>query len=136
VSSMQLAIGSSFNRLPYMHALSKASYLAVYSLLGMLVSVVIEIQDCGMLQASAEKGAQIVVLPEMWNCPYSNDSFATYAEDIKGGSSKSFATMQSLAKDLSVVLIGGSIPEKDGDKLYNTSCIFDSDGSLLGCYRY
>lgn len=77
----------------------------------------------------------MVVLPEMWNCPYSNDSFPQYAEDIKGGNSKSFDAMQGLAKDLSVVLIAGSIPEQEGDKLYNTSCIFDADGSLLDCYR-
>lgn len=88
------------------------------------------------MQASAEKGAQVVVLPEMWNCPYSNDSFPVYAEDIKGGNSKSFDTMQGLAKDLSIVLIAGSIPEQEGEKLYNTSCIFDADGSLLGCHRF
>ena len=88
------------------------------------------------MQASADKGAQIVVLPEMWNCPYSNDSFPQYAEDIKGGNSKSFSAMQTLAKELSIVLIGGSIPEKHGSKLYNTSCIFDADGSLIDCHRY
>lgn len=30
-------------------------------------------------QDAASNGAQLVVLPEMWNCPYSNDSFPTYA---------------------------------------------------------
>lgn len=30
-------------------------------------------------QEAASNGAQLVVLPEMWNCPYSNDSFPTYA---------------------------------------------------------
>jgi hypothetical protein len=34
-----------------------------------------------------------VVLPEMWNCPYSNDSFPTYAEDIERGSSESVAAL-------------------------------------------
>ena len=29
------------------------------------------------------------MLPEMWNCPYSNDSFPVYAEDIDGGASPS-----------------------------------------------
>jgi len=30
-------------------------------------------------QEAASNGAKLVVLPEMWNCPYSNDSFPTYA---------------------------------------------------------
>jgi omega-amidase len=90
----------------------------------------------GAMQASADKGANIIVLPEMWNCPYSNDSFETYAEDINSGSSQSFNAMQEMAKELQVILIAGSIPEREGDKLYNTSCIFDTDGSLLGTHRY
>ncbi len=40
-------------------------------------------------QTAAGQGAQLVVLPEMWNCPYSNDSFPTYAEDIDGKASPS-----------------------------------------------
>jgi Carbon-nitrogen hydrolase len=42
-----------------------------------------------ILQEAAGKGAKLVVLPEMWNCPYSNDSFPVYAEDIDGGASPS-----------------------------------------------
>lgn len=34
------------------------------------------------VQRAAQLGAKIVVLPEMFNCPYSNDSFPTYAEPI------------------------------------------------------
>jgi predicted amidohydrolase len=41
------------------------------------------------LQEAAGNGAKLVVLPEMWNCPYSNDSFPVYAEDIDGGASPS-----------------------------------------------
>mmetsp|Transcript_43333 Transcript_43333/g.69744 ORF Transcript_43333/g.69744 Transcript_43333/m.69744 type:complete len:426 (+) Transcript_43333:94-1371(+) len=32
--------------------------------------------------AAAASGAALVVLPEMWNCPYANDSFPSYAEEI------------------------------------------------------
>ena len=39
------------------------------------------------VQEAAAAGAKLVVLPEMWNCPYSNDSFPTYAEDIDAGDS-------------------------------------------------
>lgn len=40
-------------------------------------------------QEASHNGAKLVVLPEMWNCPYSNDSFPTYAEDIDSGPSPS-----------------------------------------------
>ena len=44
-----------------------------------------------------------IVLPEMWNCPYSNESFPIYAEDIDAGDSPSAAAMSS--KLCSFVLI-------------------------------
>eukprot|EP00892_Ulva_mutabilis_P001384 jgi/Ulvmu1/11246/UM073_0018.1 len=87
------------------------------------------------VEDAAEQGANIVVLPEMWNCPYSNDSFPTYAEDIAGGASKSFKAISATAKAMEVMVIAGSIPERQEDKLFNTCCIFDTDGSLLGSYR-
>ena len=34
-----------------------------------------------------------MVLPEMWNCPYSNASFPVYAEDIEGGRAPSVDMM-------------------------------------------
>ncbi len=63
-------------------------------------------------QDAAAAGAKLVVLPEMWNCPYSNDSFPTYAEDIDGGASPSAAAMAAAAAEARVVLVGGSIPEQ------------------------
>ena len=43
------------------------------------------------MQEAAGHGAQLIVLPEMWNCPYSNDSFGPYAEDIDGAASQACA---------------------------------------------
>lgn len=34
------------------------------------------------LQDAAQQGAQLVVLPEMWSCPYRNDAFPEYAEPV------------------------------------------------------
>ena len=36
------------------------------------------------VETAAENGAQVISLPEMWNCPYSNDYFREYAEAEDG----------------------------------------------------
>ncbi|KAI4377518.1 hypothetical protein MLD38_015127 [Melastoma candidum] len=87
------------------------------------------------IHEAVEKGARLVVLPEIWNSPYSNDSFPLYAEDIEGGSSPSAAMLSEAAHNLKVTIVGGSIPERCGDKLYNTCCIFGSDGVLKAKHR-
>ncbi|XP_009759045.1 omega-amidase, chloroplastic [Nicotiana tabacum] len=89
------------------------------------------------IEEAAEKGAKLVVLPEIWNSPYSNDSFPIYAEDIDAGSdaSPSTAMLSEVARLLKITIVGGSIPERSGDKLYNTCCIFDADGKLKAKHR-
>lgn len=72
---------------------------------------------------------------EIWNSPYSNDSFPVYAEDIDGGSSPSIAMLSEAARTLKVTIVGGSIPERCGDRLYNTCCVFGSDGVLKAKHR-
>lgn len=71
----------------------------------------------------------------MWNCPYSNESFPKYAEDIDAGSSASVSEMSAAAKENGVSLVAGSIPESSNGKLYNTCCIFDDQGKLLAKHR-
>lgn len=84
------------------------------------------------IREAAGEGAQIICLPEMWNCPYSNDYFRKYAEPEDGACVK---FMSDLAAELEINLIGGTIPELDDDKVYNTSFSFDSNGKLLGKHR-
>lgn len=85
-----------------------------------------------LVEEAAAGGAQVVVLPEMWNTPYANQYFRPYAEE-EGGPSYSF--LSKLAADNDVYLIGGSISELDGDKVYNTSYSFDRQGKLIGKHR-
>ncbi|PHT60256.1 Omega-amidase NIT2 [Capsicum baccatum] len=89
------------------------------------------------IEEAAEKGAKLVVLPEIWNSPYSNDSFPIYAEDIDAGpdASPSTAMLSEVAQLLKITIVGGSIPERSGDKLYNTCCVFDADGKLKAKHR-
>uniref|UniRef100_A0A5B7BR21 CN hydrolase domain-containing protein n=1 Tax=Davidia involucrata TaxID=16924 RepID=A0A5B7BR21_DAVIN len=89
------------------------------------------------IEEAAQKGAQLVLLPEIWNGPYSNDSFPVYAEDIDAGgdSSPSTAMLSEVAHHLKITIVGGSIPERCGDRLYNTCCVFGTDGKLKAKHR-
>ncbi|CAF1883535.1 unnamed protein product [Brassica napus] len=89
------------------------------------------------IEEAASKGAKLVLLPEIWNSPYANDSFPVYAEDIDAGgdASPSTAMLSEASKRLGVTIVGGSIPERVGDRLYNTCCVFGSDGELTAKHR-
>ena len=87
-----------------------------------------------MIREAADRGAEIVCLPELFNSPYfpREQGADAPAETIPGH------TIQALslaAKESRVILIGGSIYEAAGGRKYNTSVVFDSDGSIISKYR-
>ncbi|KAJ3695565.1 hypothetical protein LUZ60_000942 [Juncus effusus] len=88
-----------------------------------------------MIELSAQKGAKLVVLPEMWCCPYSMKSMRNYAEDIEAQSAPSISMLSEAASFHKITIIGGSIPEKFNDKLFNTCCVFGPDGKLKAKHR-
>lgn len=85
-----------------------------------------------MIRQASKNGANLIVLPEMWNCPYSSQYFKAYGESEKG---KTFNFMASIAKEEGVYLVGGSIPEFADGKVFNTSFFFDPKGVLIGKHR-
>ena len=85
-----------------------------------------------MVREAAAQGAKLVMLPEMFQCPYANTCFPLYAEEGRG---ESYQRLSAMARDNGVTLVGGSIPERDENRLYNTSYIFGPDGMLLGRHR-
>lgn len=60
-----------------------------------------------MLQEASVGGAQLVVLPEMFNCPYDIHCFRDYAEKIPSGETTNY--LANLARAHSLFLVGGSI---------------------------
>ncbi|NWX87221.1 NIT2 amidase, partial [Nothoprocta ornata] len=87
---------------------------------------------CGMVKEASAKGAKVVALPECFNSPYGTHYFKEYAEKIPGESTQK---LSEVAKECNVYLVGGSIPEEDGGKLYNTCTVFGPDGAMLAKYR-
>lgn len=86
-----------------------------------------------MMKKVVSQGARLVVLPEMFNCPYQADNFPKYAER-QGENTWSF--LSKMARENDIYLIGGSIPEIDEEnRVYNTSYIFNDQGEQIGKHR-
>lgn len=86
-----------------------------------------------MILEAAGQGADLIALPEMFNCPYQQDCFPRFAEEITSGETVAF--LRETARKTGAYLIGGSLPERDGGKIYNTSLAFDPQGNLIAKHR-
>lgn len=74
----------------------------------------------------------LVVLPEMFQCPYENSQFPFYAEP-EGGST--WQLCSELAANHKVYFSAGTIPETENGKIYNTAYVFDREGKQIAKYR-
>ena len=84
------------------------------------------------VRIAAKKGAELVILPEMFCCPYSTAYFAEYGEPAGG---TIWQELSALALENQICLVGGSFPEWEGEKLYNTCFVFGPDGHQLARHR-
>jgi predicted amidohydrolase len=79
----------------------------------------------------AEKRCQVAVLPELWSCGFGDPSM------IQESSEKTPAVVEKLQRLATAhrMLIAGSLPEKIGNRIYNTMVVVDADGAIAGQYR-
>ena len=94
------------------------------------------------VREAAGAGAQLICLPEVWNSPYEAAKFPEYAEEVPAAAEAVSASahpsthmMCSVAKELGVYLVGGSIPERDASSVYNTCVVAGPDGAILCKHR-
>ena len=85
-----------------------------------------------MVRVAAAQGAQIAVLPEMFNCPYSGRYFREFTAL---GHEDTAAALSAWARENRIWLVGGSVPEREGEKLYNSCFVFDSEGRQVARHR-
>src|SRR5215813_12833037 len=82
-----------------------------------------------LIELGAKRGAQLVVLPEVfaWRGPRAEEAAAS--EPIPGPTTERLA---ALARGLAIHLCAGSLLERaPGEtRAYNTSCLFDPRGEL------
>ncbi|GLG98715.1 Omega-amidase NIT2 [Gryllus bimaculatus] len=99
-----------------------------------------------LIKTAKTNGCQVVALPECFNSPYGTSTmrrkknantyrkyFSEYAENVPNGST--CQNLSKAAKENNIYLIGGSIPEIDGGKLYNTCTAWGPSGELLAQHR-
>eukprot|EP00980_Cylindrotheca_fusiformis_P005976 scaffold1278_cov191-Cylindrotheca_fusiformis.AAC.1 len=96
------------------------------------------------LAKAKENGAQLVVLPEIWNSPYATAAFPEYAEALPeigdtDTDSPSAKLLFDAALEYKMWIVGGSIPEvvKEGgeEKIYNTCLVLSPEGKVVAKHR-
>jgi N-carbamoylputrescine amidase len=87
-----------------------------------------------LIDAAADRGAQLIVLPELCNTGYvfeTRGEARALAEDIPSGPSTAAWIAAAAGRNLHIV---AGITERDGDILYNSAVVVGPDG-LIGRYR-
>ena len=85
------------------------------------------------IDTAVEKGADVVVLPEMFNCCGHTEVMVKNAEKIPGYTTN---ILSDKARQHGIYIVCGSIFETAGEnKVYNTSVIVGRNGEVLAKYR-
>lgn len=69
---------------------------------------------CVLIRRAAEQGAQLVMLPEMFCCPYENEMFRPNSEEQGGPAQQA---LSALSRELGIWIVGGTIPEREGEEV-------------------
>ncbi|NGQ97478.1 carbon-nitrogen family hydrolase [Brevibacillus sp. SYP-B805] len=84
-----------------------------------------------MVERLEGKETDLLLLPELWDTAYDLERLDEIADD-SGAQAK--ALLSETARRLNSFVVGGSIAERIGNKVYNTSYVFDRSGALIGRY--
>lgn len=85
-----------------------------------------------LIEQAAAQGTDMAVLPEMFCCPYDNACFAAYGE-TEGG--EAWTALSHAAAAQGIYVVGGSVPELEGGRVYNTGYVFDRAGRQIAKHR-
>ncbi len=87
-----------------------------------------------LIEAAADAGAELIALPELFNCWGSSRELRDNAESLDG---PTIRWCRDHAQNRRIWLVAGSITERiDGaDKHANTSCLIAPDGEVVATYR-
>ena len=89
------------------------------------------------IRAAAQRGAQLVVLPEcVWPtyCIGSKENYFTARSAGMPGHAAFLERLSGWAGQFQIMICAGYVEDMD-DRLANTACLINSSGELLGTYR-
>ncbi|WP_214659130.1 carbon-nitrogen family hydrolase [Candidatus Formimonas warabiya] len=84
------------------------------------------------IEIAAQGHADLILLPELWNCGYDLLHLPHLAQGLQG---PTVSTIRELAKKYKLFIFAGSIAEKKDGVYYNTTVAIDQKGSIVGKYR-
>ncbi len=84
-----------------------------------------------MIEAAAQAGSQLVLLPELWSTGYDLENAQNYASSLDAGL---FAEVARLARRHGIAVYG-SLLERQGESATNCAAYFDDQGALAAVYR-
>src|SRR4030095_6562005 len=91
-----------------------------------------EEQVYGLLERAAADGADLAALPEVWPRQGSAKQIREPAEPVVGPRTERLAEVAARHR---MWVHGGSILERDGERIFNTSVLFAAGGDRLAPYR-
>jgi predicted amidohydrolase len=91
-----------------------------------------EEQVFGLLEEAAAAGVDLAALPEVWPRQGSAPQMREAAEPLDG---PRVTRLAEVARRHGMWVHGGSVLELDGDRVFNTSVLFDRSGELVATYR-
>jgi N-carbamoylputrescine amidase len=91
---------------------------------------------CSLLRQAAERGAQVVCLPELFGtqyfCQVEDAARFDLAEPIPGPTTEALA---DVARTCGIVVVGSIFERRAAGIYHNTAVVLDADGTLRGRYR-
>lgn len=85
-----------------------------------------------MLVRAAGHGAELAVLPEMFTCPYQHENFPVFAE---AEGEETTTLLSRAAGEEGIWVVGGSFPERVGEKIFNTCFVYNPQGERVARHR-
>jgi nitrilase len=94
-----------------------------------------------LIEAALDDRPDLIGLPEMWTCLGGDHATKlTQAEELPAAGSgqpgdAAYEFLRGIATSARITVHGGSLAERVGDRLFNTTVVFNADGTEIARYR-